>query len=225
MSVLSSKSAMRVVMFLLLAALACRLSAQTATVTMLFDFPGSEPEHFVAVVAADGHSTYDSNGRLTPQSDTGEPFHLEFTMSKATCDRIFGLAKKAKYFQGDLDSKNSNLAFMGKKTLSYQDGSKKTEGSYNYSPLAPVQELTSLFQDLSATLEFGRRLDYYHHYQKLALEDELKSMEMMQREKNLEELPAVVPILKTIANDSSVMNISRSRALRLLAQAGEKPKQ
>jgi hypothetical protein len=204
---------------LALVAFAARLSAQTASVTMTFDFPGSEPEHFVAAVAADCHSTYDSNGRLTPQSEAGEPFHLEFAMSKPTCDRIFSLAKKAHYFQGNLDSKTPNLAFTGKKTLTYQDGSRKSEGTYNYSPLQPVTELTALFQDLSATLEFGRRLDYYHHYQKLALDDELKSMENMVREKNLEELPAVVPILRTIANDSTVMNVSRTRAMRLLAQA------
>ena len=76
-----------------------------------------------------------------------------------------------------------------------------------------------MFQDLSATLEFGRRLDYYHHYQKLALDEELRSMESMQHNKNLVELSAVAPILQTIAHDSTVMNVSRARALRLLAQA------
>jgi hypothetical protein len=199
--------------------LSSSLWAQNPTVTMAFDFPGSEPEHFVATVALDGNSSYDSNGRLTPQSEGGEPFHLEFAMSKPTCDRIFKLAKKAHYFQGELDSKTPNLAFMGKKILSYQDGAKKTQATYNYSPDQAVQELTALFQDLSATLEFGRRLDYYHHYQKLALDAELKDMEMMLRNKNLVELPAVTPILRTIANDNSVMNVSRTRALRLLAQA------
>jgi hypothetical protein len=189
------------------------------TVTLTFDFPGSEPEHFVATVNSDGRAVYDSNGRLTPQSEGGEPFHLEFAMSKPTCDRIFSLAKKARYFEGDIDSKAPNLAFMGKKILSYESDQKKTQATYNFSPVPAVQELTALFQDLSATLEFGRRLDYYHHYQKLALDEELRSMESMLRDKNLVELPAVVPILQTIAHDASVMNVSRARALRLLSQA------
>jgi hypothetical protein len=193
--------------------------ASLPTVTMTFDFPGSEPEHFVAAISSDGHTVYDSNGRLTPQSEAGEPFHLEFAMSKATCERIFTLARKAHYFEGEIDSKAQNLAFMGKKTLSYENGSRKTQATYNYSTIPAVQELTSVFQDLSATLEFGRRLDYYHHYQKLALDEELRDMEVMLREKNLVELPAVAPILRTIANDSSVMNVSRARALRMLSQA------
>jgi len=188
---------------------------------MTFDFPGSEPEHFVASVDADGHATYDSNGRLTPQSEAGDPFHLEFVMSKATCDRIFNLAKKAHYFEGDIDSKAPNLAFTGKKILTYQSGQKKTQATYNFSPIPAVQDLTALFQDMSSTLEFGRRLDYYHHYQKLALDDELRSMEAMQHDKNLEELPAVAPILRAIAHDPSVMNVSRARALRLLSHADQ----
>ncbi len=83
-----------------------------------------------------------------------------------------------------------------------------------------MQELTTLFQNISTTLEFGRRLDYYHHYQKLALEEELKQMEQMVKEKNLDELPAVAPILKTILADQSVMNVTRARAQRLLYLMG-----
>ena len=43
----------------------------------------------------------------------------------------------------------------------------------------------------------------------------------MQREKNLGDLQAIAPVLNEIANDSSVMNVSRARALRLLALAGK----
>jgi len=61
-----------------------------------------------------------------------------------------------------------------------------------------VRDLTAVFQNISTTLEFGRRLDYYYHYQKLALEEELKRMEQMVNEKSLEELQAVAPILQRI---------------------------
>jgi hypothetical protein len=83
-----------------------------------------------------------------------------------------------------------------------------------------VQELTALFQNISTTLEFGRRLDYYHHYQKLALEEELKRMEEMVREKSLDEVQAVAPILQQIVADQSVINVTRARARRLLAGSG-----
>jgi hypothetical protein len=100
--------------------------------------------------------------------------------------------------------------------LTYKDSQRRNQASYNYSPMTAVQELTALFQNISATLEFGRRLDYYHHYQKLALEEELKRMEEMMIEKSLDEIQAIAPILHQIAADSSVINVSRARAQRLL---------
>ena len=83
-----------------------------------------------------------------------------------------------------------------------------------------MQQLTQLFQNLSATLEFGRRLEYFHHYQKLALDEELKRMEEMAKQNGLIELSALGPILQQIANDNSVINPVRARAQRLLERAG-----
>ena len=130
------------------------------------------------------------------------------------------MAAKADYFQKDLDSHHKNLAFTGKKILSYKDGKHTGESTYNYSSLPAAQELTSLFQSLSATLEFGRRLHYDHRYQKLALDDELKRMEEMARSSPMLELTAIAPILQQIIGDATVINVSRARAQRLLEHAG-----
>jgi len=104
--------------------------------------------------------------------------------------------------------------------LAYQDGEHKGEAHYNYSPIPAIQELTAIFQNTSTTLEFGRRLAYYHQYQKLALDDELKRMEEMNRSGNMAELQAVAPLLKEIVADTSVINVTRARAQRLLVVAG-----
>ena len=77
-----------------------------------------------------------------------------------------------------------------------------------------------MFQSLSITLEYGRRLQYFHRYQKLALDEELKRMEEMANENSLQELGAVVPILQGIATDSSVINPVRARAQRMVERAG-----
>jgi hypothetical protein len=136
-------------------------------------------------------------------------------MSPGNRAKIFELAQRAKYFEGKVDSGKKNLANTGEKTLTYQDGQRSTRASYNYSNSQPVQELTALFQGISMTLEFGRRLEYFHRYQKLALDDELKRMEEMAKAKSLEEVQAVAPILKKISEDQSVINGARARALRL----------
>jgi hypothetical protein len=195
-------------------------NAKTPTISFTLDFPQSIPDHYAITVASDGHAEYNSTGKLTPDSEPPDPFHLEFMISSATRQKIFDLAAKAKYFNGKVDSGKSNIASTGKKVLTYRDGQRSTQAEYNYSPTPAVQQLTALFQNISTTLEFGRRLDYYHHYQKLALEEELKRMEEMTRDHSLDELQAVAPILQQIAMDQSVINVSRARAQRLLALSG-----
>ncbi len=191
---------------------------QPATVTFTLDFPNSEPDHYVISVSSDGHANYESNGKLSRDAED-DGYRLDFLLSPATRARIFDLAKRAHYFQGDIDSKKRNLASTGSKTLAYKDDQRSTQATYNYSPLPAVQELTQLFQNLSGTLEFGRRLQYFHHYQKLALDDELKRMEETAKQNGLTELAAVAPILQQIANDNSVINPVRARAQRLLERS------
>jgi len=210
----------------LLAWLGFPLLAQDAvvpTITFTLDFPGSEPEHFALSVHADGRATYDSNGKLSSLSEEGDPFHLEFIISPASRQRLFDLAKKSHYFDHDVDTKLPNIAFTGKKTVTYKDSKKDTEATYNYSANPAVQQLTAFCQQLSQTLEFGRRLQFYQRYQKLALDEELKRMEEMVQDNQLSELPAIAPILQNIANDHSVLNMVRGRALRILYKAGIHP--
>jgi hypothetical protein len=210
----------RILCIVLLAVGFCHSAhAQEATVTFNLDFPGSEPSRYTISVSSDGHSTYDSDGKLSPDSE-GDPFHLDFSMSAETRRRIFDLAERAHYFEGEIDSRKKGLASTGMKRLAYKDSSRNTNATYNYSAVAAVQQITQLFQSLSTTLEFGRRLEYFHHYQKLALAEELEKMENEANRTNLEEVAAVVPILQSIAMDTSVINPVRARAQRMAERAG-----
>jgi hypothetical protein len=214
-------SAFRLVVLALFLAMSAALMAQqpvnsAPTITFSLDFPQSIPDHYVITVSSDRRASYESTGKLTPQADPGEPFREEFTMSADTCKKIFELAAKAKYFEGQIDSGNKKLASTGVKVLTYTDGARKTEATYNYSPNPAVQQVTAIFQNISSTLEFGRRLEFYHHHQKLALEEELKRMEEMARSKSLEEIQALAPVLQSIVADRSVLNVTRARAQRLL---------
>jgi hypothetical protein len=197
--------------------LAYSQAPDAATITFTLDFPQSQPEHYSISIQSDGASHYESSGRLSAESDQTDTFGFDFTASPGFLQKIFSLAAKAGYFQKDADSHRKNLAFTGKKILTYEDTTRHGETTYNYSSQSSVEELTSLFQNLSATLEYGRRLHYDHRYQKLALDDELKRMEEESRNSSLVELPAIAPILQHIVDDPSVMNVSRARAQRLLA--------
>lgn len=211
--------------FLLLIAVPFCLAAQaqqsTATVTFKLDFPGAEPSHYEIVIPAEGPGSYMSNGKFDNQSDPADAAPLEFVVSENLRKQVFDLAKKSHYFAGKLDSGQKNIANTGAKTLAYKDATHNSQATYNYSTLQPITQLTSIFQNLSTTMEFGRRLVYLHKYEKLALDDQLKRMEEMQRENGLGDVGAIAPVLKDIANDPSVMNVSRARALRLLATAAK----
>jgi len=193
-----------------------------ATLTFTLDFPGSEPSHYRLSITSDGHAAYDSDGKLNAESES-DPFHLDFSVSEPTRARAFDLAKRANYFQGDINSHKRNLASTGTKTLAYKDAQRNTQATYNYSPVQAVEDLTQLLQNLSTTLEFGHRLEYYHRYQKLALDEQLKRMEEMSKQNTLGELQAIAPILQKLVNDNSLITPVRARAQRLLAQASLPP--
>jgi hypothetical protein len=201
--------------------LAPLLQAQPPASTVAFEqtFPGSDPAHYLISITSDCHATYESNGKLTPQSEGDDSFHLGFKASAPTCSKVFDLAKQAHYFEREIDSKKKNLASTGIKVLSYKDGQKSTKSTYNYSTIVSVQELTEIFQGLGATLEFGRRLEYDHHYQKLALDDEMKRMQESETSRGLQDVSAIEAILQQIVDDPSVIQVVRVRAQRLLAAA------
>jgi hypothetical protein len=210
----------QILCLLIFSSLLANSQTAPAVVTFTLDFPDSQPEHYSIRLQSDGSGRYQSSGRLFADSDETDSFDLGFTVTVETRQKIFELAAKAGYFQKDLDSHHKGLAFTGKKTLSYQDGRRSGESTYNYTSNPAAHELTSLMQNLSATLEFGHRLQYDHRYQKLALDEELKRMEEMARNNELIEVSAIQPILDQIIADPSVINVTRARAQRLLERSG-----
>jgi hypothetical protein len=199
--------------------LLCGLPARAAgpaTVAFSLDFPGSDPEHYSISVQSDGHGHYECSAKISDDSDDRENYQTDFLVTDATRARVFDLAAQAGYFSGKIDSGNRKLAFTGSKKLAYKDALRNFSADYNFSPQPAVQQLTTLFQNLAATLEFGRRLAYYHRYQKLALDEELKRMEDQAQRGQLAELPAVKPVLQEIFDDVSVINVVRARAQRIM---------
>ncbi|MGD0567541.1 MAG: hypothetical protein ABSA78_03975 [Candidatus Sulfotelmatobacter sp.] len=190
-------------------------SGATAVVTFTLDFPQSNPEHYSISVDAAGHARYECTGKVTDDSEE-QNYKAEFEMSAANRERIFEWARQAKYFSGKIDSGNRKMAFTGTKTLSYRDGERSNASEYDYSSLEPVRQLTSLFQNIESTMEYGWRLAYYHRYQKLALDEELKSMEAQARRNELSEIQGVAPVLQEIFEDGSVINVVRARAKEMI---------
>jgi len=210
--------ALRVCAFLLLLS-ARAIAADPATVTFSLDFPNSDPEHYSISVNSDGHARYECSAKISPESEDRQAYQTEFDVASSNRGRIFDLAAQAHHFSKKVDSGNTKLAFTGAKKLVYHDAQETNTAEYNYSSMPAVQQLTILFQGIASTLEYGRKLTYYHRYQKLALDEELKQMESQARNNQLVELQAVEPVLKQLYDDTSVMHVVRARAERLMEMA------
>jgi hypothetical protein len=213
---------------LFVSGLAQAQQAAVATVAFSCDFPGSNPSHYSLTVGSTGQASYSSDGKLSSTKDSDSEASskegvapIVFVLTTTTTAHIFALAKAAHYFEGNIDSRKKNIASTGDKSLIYRDGDKINSAHYNYSLIPAVQQLTSLFQSLSAAVEFGRRLDYEYRYQKLALDEEMKRMEDTTTLQDVgPDLPAAAPVLQNIADDPSVINPVRARAMRLLQHSG-----
>jgi hypothetical protein len=194
-----------------------------ATVIFDLDFPGATPSHYSVAVNSDGDAGYLSNGEETNPAtgaSTGDPNVVRFKMSTAGRERVFQLAQKLNFFNGSFNYTRSRIANTGVKTLVFADSSRHNMAVYNYSQNPDIQQLTKFFQSVSATMEYGRRLEHDLRFDKLDLYKQLQQMLSDAQEKNLAELQAIVPVLQKISGDASVMRIARVDADRLLAMAG-----
>ena len=191
--------------------------------TITFDrvWEAYKPQNVTITVQATGPARYVSRNPFTPPDQTGaDPdYLLDFTLSSRSQKKLFDNAREANYFNGDFTYKKHPVASTGKKTLTYSDPVRHFSTTYDYSENKAIEEITNLFSGISNTIEHGRKLVYLHRFDKLGLEDELKGMENAAESHNLAELQIIAPTLKSIADDTTVLNIARQRAKKLLAKA------
>lgn len=191
--------------------------------TITFDrvWEAFTPQNVNITVQATGPAKYVSRNPFSPPDQAGpDPdYMLQFTLSARNQERLFRDAKEANYFNGDFSYKKHAVATTGKKTLTYADPNRYFETTVDYSENKAIQEITSIFAGISNTIEHGRKLVFLHRFDKLGLEDELKGMEAAAENHNLAELQIIRPTLESIAGDSTVLNIARQRAKKLLAKA------
>ena len=91
------------------------------SVTFSFDWSQGIPwQTYSITVQSDGKTHFQGQPAADgPNSDT-DPFQQDFTMSEANRTKIFDLARKLNYFQGDFDSHLKKIAQTGSKTLEYK---------------------------------------------------------------------------------------------------------
>ncbi len=180
---------------------------------------GQNPPNYSIAVDSTGNATYQS----FPSSEerTGVPYSVEFVASAATRSTIFRLTEHLHFFKGLFGMANHAPKNASIKTLTFREGkpdnlAADNQITYISSGNAMIRQLTSLFEGISSTLEFGRRLTSLHRQHNNGIDIELKHMERMTKQGQLRELQAVAPVLSEIESDMTLDKVARQRAMAIL---------
>jgi hypothetical protein len=195
-------------------------------VAFKFDWDQGLPWVRYTITVDDAGNAHFEGAGNPSESGEGDSFSQDFTMTESNRQKVFELAKKLDYFQGNFETKQKNIAQTGQKTLEYHGttagGGQRTvhASTYNFSPNSDVQELTRLFQAIAATVDYGRKLEFQYRFDKLGMDARLQSLQDARATHFVEELQAIEPILQKIAADPNMMHINRMAAKQLLKTLG-----
>ena len=187
------------------------------SVTYLFDWPQGIPwTKYSVTVQSDGKAHFNGTPHPDDKDTDTDPLEQEFTTWDSTRQKIFELAQKLNYFQGNFDAHIKHIAQTGSKTLQYQSPQVHGSSTYNYSQNPDVQELTKLFSGIATTFDYQRKLAFQYRYDKLGMDQCLKELEALQASHEVDELHVLAPMLRKIAADPNLMNIARQSARHIL---------
>ena len=174
----------------------------------------ADPSYYSLAIDATGTATYQS----APDSieHTGVPYTVEFQVSDRTRRTAFNVTRDLDFFREPEGEALTSAPNNSVRTLRYHDSQIHTQVTYSASPDSAIEELTSIFEGISETLEFGRRLAYFHEHDRGALDAELDRLQASADRRTLRELPVIDPVLRSIASDDRVESTSREKADALL---------
>ena len=180
-----------------------------ASLTFTKSFPGSVPDYWRVALQENGDAEY-----FVTADDT-KP--VKFKVSEELVKQAFDLSEKLNHFKESLESKRK-VAFVGKKTMVWENGSERGEVSFNYSERSDAMELAGLFERISNTQQASIELQRLMRFDKLGLMKYLLQTEIALDHKDLADPVNLVPVLEQISVGKSFMDIARQRSRILLAK-------
>jgi hypothetical protein len=122
------------------------------------------------------------------------------------------------YFGDQAQQSVSSAQTSSVRTLAYHDSTIHHQITYSSSTDSEINELTSVFEEISATLEFGRRLSYFHQHESGRLNGELDRLQADAIRRRVRELEVITPVLRSISADNHLETAVRQKAEALLTQ-------
>jgi len=196
--------------------------AAQAQVSFRYERPGLEVPRFTLTVHEDGSARYEAE-QVFEATRNGTPemqqIDRQMALSRATTARIFADARALDRFTAKCATPAKNIADTGTKTLRYTGPEGGGSCVYNYSQDKRVEGLTDLFLAIAATLDMGRKLEFDHRYDRLGLDAAMQTLVEQVDSGRAVEVGTIRATLRSIAQDSEVLERVRLRATRLLQQA------
>ena len=184
-----------------------------AAITFIKEFPGSSPAYYSITMRELDGGKFAAEYRIEPDE---EPTEME--ISAASGQRAFALAGELGWFAGPQIESGRNVAKMGVKTLRYESGARRHEAVYNHTELPAAMELNSWFEKLSATQQHIDRIEYLLRFDKLGIVKELLQTEMDLNSDRLLEPALLLPALKKVLANKSLVNVAHDRSNLLIAR-------
>ncbi len=189
------------------------LAADGARLFYSKSFPNSVPAYAQVTVDRSGAAEY----REAPEDEAP----LKFKLSPAEAQAVFGLADRLEHFKNPLESQ-LKVAFMGKKTFRWENGTEKHEQQFNYSEDVSAQQLLDWFERMAESAQHRIDLERAAKYDRLGVDKALRVLLDAMDRKRLVGLEQYLPMLDRIANNESYMHTARAKAAEL-AEAIRKP--
>ena len=174
----------------------------------------ADPSYYSIAIDSSGTATYQSIP--ASQSAIGVPYTVEFQVSDRTRRIAFNLAQRLNYFIGLSDESGANPNKASVHTLAFIDEHWNNQFSYSNSTDPDVEEITSVFEELSETFESGRKLAYLQRHDKSTIQTELQNLQNQTERRRIREFQSLAPILRSLTSDPTIEAGARSQAAALL---------
>lgn len=184
------------------------------------EFTLDRPEtltHYEFRLHADGSGTYRATYPASPPASPGETVEVPLHVRAETAAAMFAEAGSTGGFRGGCQAKVKNVAQTGAKTLVFRDAEGASSTcTWNYTEKHAVQALQDEFTATAVTLDAGRRLLQEQRYDRLALDREMMTLVEGVRDRRARGVENIREILRSLAEDRSLLERVRMRARGLL---------
>ena len=191
----------------------------SAVITFRLERPGVALPSYVFTVHEDGRGAYEVTYPAAGYANVPETVTMPLLLREATAAGLFEKVRSTDHLRGGCESKAKNIANTGAKTLSYTGPDGTASCKFNYTENKAVTSLTDTFLGMAYTLDAGRDLQQKQKFDHLGLDREMNTLVAGVQDGKALEVANIAPILRSLIEDTALLERVRTRAAKLLEQS------